>query len=91
MKADESSLALAAQVFRIGFLERPDGADVGWSVVPLATLHGSNAERALRDGGADVRLNTSVDSITHRSDGGFTVQTGARRSRVRRAHCRHRT
>ncbi len=75
--ADESSLALAAQVFRVGFLERPDGADVGWSVVPLAALHGVNADRALRDAGATVLLNAAVDSITPRSDGGFSVRAGS--------------
>ncbi len=77
VKADESSLALAAQVFRIGFLERSDGADVGWSVVPLATLHGSNAERALRSAGVAVLLNTSVDLVARRSDGGFAVHIGS--------------
>lgn len=73
--ADECSLGLAAQVFRFGFLESPGGADVGWSVVPLATLHGSNAERALRDAGVDVRLNSAAASMTPGPHGGFTVQT----------------
>jgi len=73
--ADQSSLALAAQVFRIGFLERSNGADIGWSVVPLATLHGSNAERTLRDVGVEVLLNASAQAITPRYDGGFTVRT----------------
>jgi squalene-associated FAD-dependent desaturase len=73
--ADQSSLALAAQVFRVGFLERSNGADVGWSVVPLATLHGTNAERTLREAGVKILLNTSVNSVTPRSSGGFTVHT----------------
>ncbi len=72
--ADESSLAVAAQVFRIGFLERSNGADVGWSVVPLATLHGENAQRTLGDAGVDVRLNSSVTSIVPGSNGGFSVR-----------------
>ena len=72
---DQASLALAAQVFRVGFLQRSNGADVGWSVVPLATLHGSNAAKALQEVGVEVLLNTSAHAITPRSIGGFTVQT----------------
>ncbi len=72
--ANESSLALAAQVFQVGFLESSSGADVGWSVVPLATLHGTNAERALRDALVDVRLNTAATSVAP-APGGFTVET----------------
>lgn len=75
--ADESSLALAAQVFRVGFLERPNGADVGWSRVPLATLHGTNGERTLRDAGAELLLNTPVNSIVAGPGGGFVVKAGA--------------
>jgi squalene-associated FAD-dependent desaturase len=72
--ADESTLALAAQVFQVGFLESSDGADIGWSVVPLATLHGSNAERTLKEAGVKVLLNSSAHAITPRQGGGFTVQ-----------------
>lgn len=72
---DQASLALAAQVFRVGFLQRANGADVGWSVVPLATLHGSNAASTLDDAGVEVLLNTAAHAITPRSDGGFSVQT----------------
>ena len=75
--ADQSSLALAAQVFRVGFLERSNGADMGWSVVPLATLHGSNAERTLQEAGVEVLLNTSANSVAPRSNGGFSVHTGS--------------
>ncbi|HUZ40586.1 MAG TPA: hydroxysqualene dehydroxylase HpnE [Acidimicrobiales bacterium] len=74
--ADESTLALAAQVFQVGFLESSDGADIGWSVVPLATLHGSNAERTLKEAGVKVLLNASAHAITPRNDGGFAVHTG---------------
>jgi hydroxysqualene dehydroxylase len=71
--ADQASLALAAMVFQVGFLERSNGADVGWSVVPLATLHGTNALETLRDAGVEVLLNTSASSLTPQSNGGFTV------------------
>jgi squalene-associated FAD-dependent desaturase len=74
--ADESSLALAAQVFQVGFLERSDGADIGWSVVPLATLHGSNAERTLSEAGVKVLLNTAAHAVVSRGGGGLLVQTG---------------
>jgi squalene-associated FAD-dependent desaturase len=75
--ADQSSLALAAQVFRVGFLQHSNGADMGWSVVPLAILHGRNAEKALREVGVEVLVNTSVHEITSRSDGGFIAHTEA--------------
>jgi hydroxysqualene dehydroxylase len=71
--ADQASLAMAAQVFRVGFLDRANGADMGWSVVPLGTLHGTNAERALGDAGVRVRLNTPATSITPSPAGGFAV------------------
>jgi squalene-associated FAD-dependent desaturase len=73
--ADQSSLALAAKVFGMGFLERSDGADIGWSVVPLSTLHGSNAERALQEAGVEVLVNTAANSVTPGSNGGFSVRT----------------
>ena len=71
--ANQSSLALAAMVFRVGFLEQSNGADVGWSVVPLTTLHGSNALRTLHQAGAEVLLNTSASSVTPQPNGGFAV------------------
>jgi squalene-associated FAD-dependent desaturase len=74
ISTEESSLALAAQVFQVGFLQKANGADVGWSLVPLATLHGANAEKSLREVGVDVRLNISAHAITPRSNGGFSVQ-----------------
>jgi squalene-associated FAD-dependent desaturase len=76
VKADDASLALAAQVFQVGFLQRSDGADVGWSVVPLATLHGRCTEEALRGAGVEVRLETTVQAIAPQAEGGFGVKTG---------------
>jgi hydroxysqualene dehydroxylase len=74
VKADDASLALAAQVFQVGFLQRSDGADVGWSLVPLAELHGRTAERALQDAGVRVLLDTPVQALAPRT-GGFAVMT----------------
>jgi len=70
----DASLALAAQVFRIGFLDRADGADMGWSTVPLSQLHGENARSALDEAGVDVLLNASVTSISGSADS-FTLDT----------------
>lgn len=52
LPARDASLALAARVMQTGFLERSDGADMGWSEVPLARLHAEPAEAALRAAGA---------------------------------------
>jgi squalene-associated FAD-dependent desaturase len=71
--ASEASLAVAAQVFRIGFLQRADGADMGWSTVPLARLHGENARHALTESGVKVLTNTSVTSIVRTASGTFSV------------------
>jgi squalene-associated FAD-dependent desaturase len=75
VRADEASLALAAQVFRVGFLEQSNGADVGWSKVPLATLHGTIAEQSLRDARVELLLNTPVTSVVPGSNGEFAVHT----------------
>ncbi|HEY1824530.1 MAG TPA: hydroxysqualene dehydroxylase HpnE [Acidimicrobiales bacterium] len=70
---DEASLALAAQVFQVGFLSANDGADVGWSRVPLIQLHGTELARALSDAGVEVRLNTNVHSLQPRARGGVSI------------------
>ena len=76
VSSNDASLALATQVFRIGFLDRADGADMGWSKVPLAQLHGENARRALDESGVETLLNTSVTSISGSADS-FTVETNS--------------
>jgi squalene-associated FAD-dependent desaturase len=72
---DEASLALAAQVFQVGFLRTANGADMGWSTVPLITLHGEYAARALDDAGVTTRLSTTAHSLTRASDGTLSVGT----------------
>jgi squalene-associated FAD-dependent desaturase len=74
-RADQASLALAATVFQIGLLERPDAADVGWSTGPLRRLHGDSAADALRAARVDVRLRVKVDGL-EQADGGWTVRHG---------------
>jgi hydroxysqualene dehydroxylase len=61
--AREASLALATKVFQTGLLTEADGADVGWSAVPLQALHADPAERLLREGGADVRRRAKVTRL----------------------------
>src|SRR5690606_26599255 len=44
--AGDSSLALAAMVFKTGLLSDPGAADIGWAHVPLGDLHDGLARRA---------------------------------------------
>ena len=73
VSVDDASLALAAQVFQVGFLQTNDGADVGWSTVPLVHLHGDAALRALSGAGVDVRLNSAAHHVTKSSDGTLQI------------------
>ncbi|HLG67593.1 MAG TPA: hydroxysqualene dehydroxylase HpnE [Acidimicrobiales bacterium] len=76
--AAEASLAMAAKVFRTGLLDRADGADIGWSAVPLRQLHGANAEAALAGAGVEVLLGEVVDAVTARAGEAPTVQVSGR-------------
>ena len=73
VSAQDASLALAVKVFRVGLLDRSDGADVGWSTVPLAKLHGSNALRALDASGVDTQVNATATSLERTSRGSFVI------------------
>jgi len=73
VSAQDASLALAVKVFRVGLLDRSDGADVGWSTVPLAKLHGSNALRALDASGVDTQVNATATSLERTSTGSFVI------------------
>ena len=72
--AAESSLKLAAKVFVTGLLTDAPAADVGWSRVPLAALHGDGARRALEAAGAEVRTRAGVTGVHTNPTGGLTVQ-----------------
>jgi squalene-associated FAD-dependent desaturase len=63
LPAREASLALAARVMRTGFLERADGADIGWPAVPFSALHAGPAAAALRARGVRIELGARVDAI----------------------------
>ncbi|MGI9001105.1 MAG: hydroxysqualene dehydroxylase HpnE [Pseudonocardia sp.] len=71
-RADAASLALAATVFQEGLLTDPTAADIGYSRVPLAKLHGEPAAAALADAGAQVRTGTVVRGLEP-GDGGWRV------------------
>ncbi|MDI2125282.1 hydroxysqualene dehydroxylase HpnE [Yinghuangia seranimata] len=73
LTAEHASLAMAAKVFRTGLLDTNDGADIGWSRVPLQELHGDAAQRALEDTKAEVRLRARVSALDTLPGGGFTV------------------
>lgn len=73
LTAEHASLAVAAKVFRTGLLDTNDGADIGWSKVPLQQLHGDAAQRALEDAKVDVRLRSRVAAIEPLPGGGFSV------------------
>jgi squalene-associated FAD-dependent desaturase len=78
--AREASLALAAKVFQTGLLTTADGADVGWSAVPLQQLHAEPAEAILRAGGGDVRTRCKVTGLAPADDSGHAaVWVGAER------------
>ena len=59
----EASLALAAKVFRTGLLDTVDGADVGWSAVPLGELHGEHGRRALESAGVELELGAAAEAV----------------------------
>lgn len=72
LPATEASLAMAVKVFRTGVLDRNDGADIGWSLVPLQELHGDAATGALTKAGVEIRLRARVDTLDAGPDG-FTI------------------
>ncbi|GAA3209871.1 hydroxysqualene dehydroxylase HpnE [Streptomyces sp. XM83C] len=72
--AGDSSLALAAMVFKTGLLSDPGAADIGWARVPLGELHDRLARKALDSAGVSVRLRTRVTSISTDGNGRWSVQ-----------------
>ncbi|MFF5183597.1 hydroxysqualene dehydroxylase HpnE [Streptomyces sp. NPDC000345] len=65
--AADSSLALAAMVFKTGLLSDPGAADIGWARVPLGELHDRLARKALDSAGVRTEVRTRVTSV--RADG----------------------
>lgn len=72
--ADDSSLSLAAMVFRTGLLSDPGAADIGWARVPLGELHDRLAREALGSAGVRTEVRTRVTSVSADGSGGWSVQ-----------------
>jgi squalene-associated FAD-dependent desaturase len=72
--ATDASLALAAKVFRTGMLDTASGADLGWPLVPLSTLHDELPRRALDAAGVEVVTQAPVIAVARDGDG-FAVTT----------------
>ncbi|MDW4910983.1 hydroxysqualene dehydroxylase HpnE [Streptomyces sp. ADMS] len=72
--AGDSSLGLAAMVFKTGLLSDPGAADIGWARVPLGELHDTLARKALDSAGVRTEVRTRVTSVQHNENGRLTVQ-----------------
>lgn len=75
LPAAEASLAMAVKVFRTGLLDQADGADIGWSTVPLGDLHGRRGATALAEAG--VAVTTGVKVVSLQQDRGRWTLHGA--------------
>src|SRR5882757_1490932 len=71
--AGESSLALAAMVFKTGLLSDPGAADIGWASAPLGDLHDVRARTALDAAGVRTLLRARAAGIKAAADGGWQV------------------
>jgi squalene-associated FAD-dependent desaturase len=72
--ASDTSLGLAAMVFKTGLLSDPGAADIGWARVPLGDLHDRLARTALDSAGVHTRIRTRVTSICADGNGRWSVQ-----------------
>ncbi|TXS07627.1 FAD-dependent oxidoreductase [Streptomyces sp. col6] len=75
--APNSSLALAAKVFKTGLLSEPGAADIGWASVPLGDIHDTMSRKALDSAGVRTELRTKAHELTRTDDGRWLVDTGA--------------
>ncbi|MGI8870382.1 MAG: hydroxysqualene dehydroxylase HpnE [Mycobacteriales bacterium] len=76
LRPDDTSLAVAATVFRTGLLDSADAADIGLPEVPLTALHVEPAIDALRRAGATIRRSARVSSVRGTA-GGVAIGTRA--------------
>jgi squalene-associated FAD-dependent desaturase len=72
--AEESSLALAAMVFKTGLLSDPGASDIGFATVPLGALHDDAARAALERAGVRVLLRTRVTAVEPDGSGRHAVR-----------------
>jgi squalene-associated FAD-dependent desaturase len=68
--AEESSLALAAMVFKTGLLTDPGASDIGFARVPLGRIHDDMARAALDRAGVRVLLRARAVGIKPGETGG---------------------
>ncbi|MFD4570848.1 hydroxysqualene dehydroxylase HpnE [Streptomyces sp. NPDC058417] len=73
--AGDTSLALAAMVFKTGLLSEAGAADIGWAHVPLGDLHDGLARKALDAAGVRTETRTRVASLDREPDGTWRVHT----------------
>jgi hydroxysqualene dehydroxylase len=73
LRADDTSLAAAAFVFRVGLLQSAEAGDIGYARVPLQRIHGDAALVALRRAGVDVRLGFRAERLERAPGGGLRV------------------
>jgi squalene-associated FAD-dependent desaturase len=79
--AGESSLGLAAMVFKTGLLSDPGAADIGWASAPLGDLHDVRARAALDAVGVSTLLRTRATAVEAAGDGWqVSVETGPGRA-----------
>ncbi|WP_328492759.1 hydroxysqualene dehydroxylase HpnE [Streptomyces sp. NBC_00414] len=71
--AGDTSLGLAAMVFKTGLLSDPGAADIGWARVPLGELHDRLARKALDSAGVRTEVRTRVTSISQHENGRWSV------------------
>ncbi|MFI7292807.1 hydroxysqualene dehydroxylase HpnE [Streptomyces sp. NPDC050121] len=72
--AGDSSLGLAAMVFKTGLLSEPGAADIGWAHVPLGELHDRLARKALESSGVRIEVRSRVTSLSSDESGAWSVQ-----------------
>ncbi|MFF7080163.1 hydroxysqualene dehydroxylase HpnE [Streptomyces lavendulae] len=73
--ADQSSLGLAAMVFKTGLLSENGAADIGWARVPFGDLHDTLARKALDAADVRTELRARVTCVSRTDDGNWRVDT----------------
>ncbi|MEU6210339.1 hydroxysqualene dehydroxylase HpnE [Streptomyces sp. JL4002] len=73
--AEQSSLGLAAKVFKTGLLSEKGAADIGWARVPLGRLHDTLARERLDAAGVRTALRTRVTGLSRTPGAGWRVDT----------------
>ncbi|MCU7825641.1 hydroxysqualene dehydroxylase HpnE [Kitasatospora sp. DSM 101779] len=74
--AEQTSLALAAMVFKTGLLSDPGASDIGMAKVPLGRIHHDAALAELERLGVQVRLRTRAAEIKPADRHGVRLEDG---------------